>query len=248
MRNIIQAEFMKLKHNKILILFAAIVFLLPLLITWKDYAQQDQWLQYSENVVSLENWYLTNLQIIVLLVLPALSGVLITVMQQKEYGERAIINQLTAPTSRTAFLSGKLIVWATVHLCLTGLIFLSDLLGAAVLYSSELTGERIFRMMLAFLVAGGLGFLTLTPILAASVLQRNLFYPSILICLFFVSLASMTNVMRGILPFVLPWCAAVVVSLNPLPTNLLLLSLTSIALCGAAGIAVAMVCFGKQNI
>lgn len=248
MRNVIRAEFMKLKHNKILILFASIVFLIPLLITWKDFGQLESWRQNPENAVPFEGWYLANIQIIVLLILPALSGVLITVMQQKEYGERAIINQLTAPTPRTAFLSGKLIVWAVVHLALTGLIFLSCLIGCTVLYSQELTGAGMLQMLWGFLKAGSLGFLTLTPVLAVSVFQRNLFYPSILISLLFVTLASTTNVLKGMLPFVLPWCAVVAVSLNPLPAKLLFVSLASIIGCGVVGIAAAVICFRKQNI
>ena len=60
--------------------------------------------------IDYHEWIMT-VSMLVNLVLPIMSGFFITQSMQKEYGEKTIINIVTAPVNRKTFVFSKIAVW-----------------------------------------------------------------------------------------------------------------------------------------
>lgn len=244
MLKIVQAEFIKSRHNKLFTICAAIAFAVPLLMAIKD-------IKISQNhgsFITFGDWTMMSQDVFLTVILTVLSGLIITFFCQKEYTERTIIGQLTCPVSRTEFLLGKLTIWSVWHMILTVLFLLATIIGAAMLYPGELSPGSVLQMGLSFIAHGIWIFLSLLPLLAVSVLQRSLFYPSLLLCLLFTFISTCSGQLPGLSAFILPWSAARLLSTMPLEGLYLIISVSSIIGCAVIGLALAFFWFRRQKI
>lgn len=243
LHNIIEAEFIKLKHNKLIPITCIIAFMLPMLITLKDL-----FLNAGIRKLGLEYWVMSMQTIILFLILPVLSGFIITVLVQREYGERTLINNLTAPVSRTKFICSKLIVWAVWHMVLTIIILLVTCFGGFILFYNGMNILQALHTSTLFLKSGLLIFITLIPLMAIAILQRKLFYPSLILCLFFTVIGVSGSNMEGIFPFILPWSAANILSMMKVQGLYLTTGRISIIFCAIISIFLSIYIFKEQNI
>lgn len=244
MLNIIQAEWMKTRHNRLFQISAALCLLFPALMALKDWKLN----QAHAFGMDAQAWQSMTQDMGLTILLNVLSGLILTLSFQREYTERTIISQLTCPITRTRFLAGKLTVWAVWHMLLTLLLWLSTQLGVLLLYPGTISWTWLLHGALPFLAHGALVFLTLLPLAAAAVLQKGVFYPSLLLCLAFTGISSMSAVLLGILPFVLPWSAARLLGTMPLAGTYLAISAASVSCCACVGLLLSLIGFRRQNL
>ncbi len=238
----LQAEIIKTRHNKLFLLSGVFAFLLPLLTALKDAGFP------SAFHLPPETWATSTQDIGITVLINLLSGIVVTLMFQKEYAERTIIGQLTAPISRNEFLWGKLCLWGIWHMVLTILCFISTIIGLFIVYQKDVSGQLILSTLPSFLKHGLLSFLSLSPLMAVGVLQKGLFYPSVIICLFFTLIASSSYMMQGSLPYLLPWSAARMLSTVEISGSDTTICILSVTVCFVIGILAAFLSFRRQKI
>ncbi|MFQ4410849.1 hypothetical protein C4Z44_17370 [Clostridioides difficile] len=111
MNNAFQTEILKLKKNKMALIGFVVTISIPILLILKSILIDKTKIDYHE-------WIMT-VSMLVNLVLPIMSGFFITQSMQKEYGEKTIINIVTAPVNRKTFVFSKIAVWFCWYLVLS---------------------------------------------------------------------------------------------------------------------------------
>lgn len=244
MLKMIQVEFMKFRHNRLCMVCAVIAFAFPLLVALKD------WQIHAAGAqdIGFNSWCDGTRDIGLTLILTILSGFLVTFFCQKEYAERTIISQLTCSISRINFLIGKLSAWAIWHVVLTLIFFISTGIGAAILYPHAISVSIFLQIAWQFLMHGIWIFLSMLPLFAAAIVQREIFYPSLLLTLAMTLISTFAYVMKGLLPFLLPWSAARLLGTEELDGTYLIISLLSVIICAIIGWSLSLVGFLRQDI
>lgn len=118
--NIISAEWMKLKRNRIFAVCSLLALFASAFMVFKD-------LVIAEHPPENYQTWMMSVYVVVGAVLSILSGFIITFLMQREYEDRTINNVLTAPTSRLRFLMGKLAIWF--------LWYFGTLIGVVIIYT-----------------------------------------------------------------------------------------------------------------
>lgn len=202
MSNAFATELYKTKHNKMAFIGFLCVVSIPILLFLKSIFLDGSALPYQE-------WVQTCLMLVGIM-LPVMSGLFITQSVQKEYSEKTIINLLTAPTKRDAFVFSKIGAWfcwyMTVLLATVALTFVAS----ALLYAPELTGTAVIKLVVLFLQTNFFSFLAFLPVFCVAVKQRASFFPSVLTALLFTLLQSVgSQVSTEFLPLAsfVPWLA-----------------------------------------
>ena len=237
MLNVLAAERIKLKRNKLLLVCSAIAILLPIIV-----------LPPNENEsISAISWVFRLQMFFQLVIYPILSGFIITFLIQKEYGDQTIINTLTAPVERMKYLLGKLIVWFIWYITIT-LCFLAIIcLRVFAFFGESILFDNLAEISIMILRTGILYFGALLPVAWIAVLQKRVFYPSLLAA-FIITVSGMAGLlMHGLSGSIVPWSA---VTLLSMPNGDVIngVAYTSIVLCAAIGFGLAAYSFKKQEL
>ena len=237
MLNILAAERMKLKRSKLLLLCSFIAILLPLIVFPPN--------EYDD--VSVINWVFRLQMALQLAVYPILSGFIITFLIQKEYGDQTIINTLTAPVGRIKYLLGKLIVWLVWYLTITVCFGIIICFRVYIYFGESMFFDNLTAISMTILRTGILYLLTLFPVVWITVLQRKVFYPSLLITVAVTVIGLAGLLTHGISGSIIPWCAVTVICM-PNGDVINSAAYTSIFLCAAIGLGLAVYSFKKQEL
>lgn len=241
MLNVISAEWMKLKRNRIFAVCTLLTFLASAFMVFKD-------LVIAENPPENYQIWLMSVYVVVGSLLSIMSGFIITFLLQREYEDRTINNMLTAPTSRLRFLLGKVAIWFIWYVgTLVGVILIYTI-GGWLIYPDTfgLTGTK--SLVITLLKYCLLGFIAAMPLLTVSVMQRKLFYPTIMLALAFTGIEMFAMNMPFKLARVIPWSAVVVQSIVELPLADDVLTLGIIFLTGIIGLVTAYLLLKKQDL
>ncbi len=182
------------------------------------------------------------------LVLSIMSGFYITVLMQREYQNRTLINKST--TSRASFIVSKFLIWMIWFLFTLCLVAIVIIIGYRLLYPASFDWSGI-QMFLQFLVKNsGFIFIASIPVLWVTVLQRTLFYPSMLVSLIFtvIALLGTQASMKFLkLAIAVPWSAASIASLMSVSSIYFWIAVISVFLSGISGIILAIYSFVRQD-
>ena len=183
-------------------------------------------------------------------VLSIMSGLVITVLIQREYQDNTLINVLTAPVVRKEFVISKSIVWFIWHFITLSINIALIALGYRFIFSETFQINRAVEFIVGFGKLGLLSFVTLLPLLWIAVKQKKAFYPTMLFTLIFAVLQL--AIANYPIFNVIPWTAVTIVSLAGIPeTGIgmqeIIIGLTSIFACGILGLGSASFSFSKQD-
>ena len=243
MHNIIAAELMKLKKNKMAGTGTLLLCAIPVLVIIKK-------ILIDKDSIGLQEWYLT-IFLLQTIALPVVNGFVLTSLIQREYQDCTLRNTLCAPVSRSAFLLAKTVIWFLWFFLSASAAMLLTLFGGRLLFSSGFGTAELLLIAGQLIQQALLVFLTSLPALWIAVSQRAAFYPALLAVLGFAILetAGMQVSVEWLLPASLcPWTAVSVSALVEKGSSFYFLCLLSAALCGALGLAGALRAFGKQDL
>lgn len=242
MLNILATERMKLRRDKLMLVCSLIAVLLPIFMVWYEFYSTGGAIP-DKSVISWVSGYSLMYQLIVY---PVLSGLILTFLLHREYGDQTLINTLTAPVGRTKFLLGKIIVWAVWHIAITAIFLAIMCVSAGVFYGNTYLSNNVTEIATLVMKSGLLNLGTLTPVIWVAVLQRKKFYPSLVCTLVFAGIGFMGLYGPKILGNIVPWIAVVFINVGIkfVPG----LAYTSIALCSILGLFMAMRSFRRQDL
>ena len=235
MLNLLAAERMKLKRNRLLMVCSIVAILLPALSLGGS-AQSS----LSESIFSLQ----FTCQLVVY---PILSGFIITFLFQKEYGDHTIINNLLAPISRIKFLIGKLTIWGLWHITITICFLAIACVGVYFSYGETVFFENGAAIIGVVLKAGIFNLGTLLPVAWIAVIQRKTFYPSLFFTLIITALGFVGMTPPGLLLNLIPWTAVYQIII-PGREVINGVAYTSIIVCSALGFGLAAYSIKKQEL
>lgn len=243
MNNAFQTEILKLKKNRMALIGFIVTILIPVLLVLKSVLIDKIKIDYRE-------WVQT-VYMLVNLAFPIMSGFFITQSVQKEYGEKTIINIITAPVNRKAFVFSKIAVWFCWYLAVMIATECLTILGSLILFHSQVTFSTICFTIQLFTKIGLLSFIAFLPIIWIAIRQRTLFYPTMLCTLFFVLLQSAgSQVSEELLPVAsfVPWLAIQISIMLPTDSQYLYICIASILCSGLLGIVLAVREFKRQDL
>ena len=239
MINILQAEFLKQKMSFFGLLCTLVVLSVQVFLIVKDLI--------FGSVPDVTDWIYTMI-LMNSLVLSIMSGFYITVLMQREYQNRTLINKST--TSRASFIVSKFLIWMIWFLFTLCLVAIVIIIGYRLLYPASFDWSGI-QMFLQFLVKNsGFIFIASIPVLWVTVLQRTLFYPSMLVSLIFtvIALLGTQASMKFLkLAIAVPWSAASIASLMSVSSIYFWIAVISVFLIGISGIILAIYSFVRQD-
>jgi ABC-type transport system involved in multi-copper enzyme maturation permease subunit len=242
--NTVIAELTKAGKSKIFILGTIIVLAMPILIIIKDYFVETHVAQY----VHYTDWLMTGLSLNGV-VLPVISGFIITVFIQREYQENTIINILTSPVSRMSFVISKYIVWLLWYCVTLFMVMVLYTLGYFLIYSEAFDTEGVTSLLRQFSKYGMGSFVASSPLLWLTIKQKKAFYPSIFAALFFTTIQiAAFNASTEMLPLIsiVPWSAVIPFTFGA-PKPFIAISVIAIVCVGALGLLLSCYTFNKQD-
>lgn len=243
MNNAFQTEILKLKKNKMALIGFVVTISIPILLILKSILIDKTKIDYYE-------WILT-VSMLVNLVLPIMSGFFITQSMQKEYGEKTIINIVTAPVNRTTFVFSKIAVWFCWYLAVMIVTECLTIVGLSILFHSQATTTAISFTIQLFTQIGVLSYIAFLPIIWIAIKQRTLFYPTMLCTLVFALLQSAgSQVSEELLPAAsfVPWLAIQISAMLPPNSQYLYICIASVLCAGIVGIGLSIHEFHKQDL
>ena len=241
MLNILANEHLKLRRNKLLAVCTFIALTLPILMITVDLLDRES----IVTQLSVNAWVFRMLIPIQVLIYPILSGFVCTFLIQREYAEKTMINTMTAPTSREKFLFGKYLIWSGWVIVITFGFLGITLMGVYLLYNEKLFQESIWQITEIVLKMGLLSLLSMTPILIVSVMQKSVFYPSLLFSCFVSGIGFSGLYWPETVRNMIPWSA--VTSLSILNTQSLV-PYISILISTVIGLLLCMHSFKTQDL
>ena len=202
MHNILAAELMKLKKNKMAGTGTLLLCAIPVLAMIKK-------ILIDKDSIGLQEWYLT-IFLLQTIALPVVNGFVLTSLIQREYQDCTLRNTLCAPVSRSAFLLSKTVIWFLWFFLSASAAMLLTISGARLLFPSGFGTDELLLIAGQLTQQALLVFLTSLPALWIAVSQRAAFYPALLAVLGFAILetAGMQVSVEWLLPASLcPWTA-----------------------------------------
>jgi ABC-type transport system involved in multi-copper enzyme maturation permease subunit len=238
--NVLANERLKLRRNKLLPVCTLIAILVPAFMVAIDLVEKDSIVSIMTGI----DWLYRLVIPIQVIVYPVLSGFVITFLIQKEYVERTMINTLTAPTSRSKFLLGKYIIWTLWAVIITVIFLIITCVGYYYLFGFNELKASIAEIAEVCLKAGILNLLSMSPLLIVCILQRNIFYPSLL-CSCIVSGIGFTGLYwRESIRNIIPWSAVTSICIL---NSKEIVPYVSIFICYIMGVGIGIYCFKHQN-
>ncbi|POP34948.1 ABC transporter permease [Lactonifactor longoviformis] len=243
MNNAFQTELLKLRKNKMALIGFASTVSVPILLVLKSVLIDKSKIDYQE--------WLQTVSMLVNIILPIMSGFFITQSMQKEYGEKTIINIITAPVNRKNFVLSKIAVWLCWYLAVMILTEGITIVGSLYLFRSQVTITSVYFTVRLLTQIGILSFIAFLPVIWLAVRQRTLFYPTMLCTLLFVLLQSVgSQVSEELLPAAsfVPWLAIQISAMLPSDSQYLYICITSILCSGLLGSVLAVREFKRQDL
>ncbi|BFL47786.1 ABC transporter permease [Lactonifactor longoviformis] len=243
MNNAFQTELLKLRKNKMALIGFASTVSVPILLALKSVLIDKSKIDYQE--------WLQTVSMLVNIILPIMSGFFITQSMQKEYGEKTIINIITAPVNRKNFVLSKIAVWLCWYLAVMILTEGITIVGSLYLFRSQVTITSVYFTVRLLTQIGILSFIAFLPVIWLAVRQRTLFYPTMLCTLLFVLLQSVgSQVSEELLPAAsfVPWLAIQISAMLPSDSQYLYICITSILCAGLLGSVLAVREFKRQDL
>ena len=182
MHNILAAELMKLKKNKMAGTGTLLLCAIPVLAMIKK-------ILIDKDSIGLQEWYLT-IFLLQTIALPVVNGFVLTSLIQREYQDCTLRNTLCAPVSRSAFLLSKTVIWFLWFFLSASAAMLLSLSGARLLFPSGFGTDELLLIAGQLTQQALLVFLTSLPALWIAVSQRAAFYPALLAVLGFAILET----------------------------------------------------------
>lgn len=238
MHNTISAELMKVRKNKIFLICSLVVVMSAVFIVVKDWLfitppnDYHSWIRSSYTVTTL--------------ILGIMSGFVLTFLVQREYEDKTIINVLTAPTSRFGFLLSKLVVWFLWYVAVLLVTEIIYIIGGFLTYPNAFGFEGVKFLVISLTKSKLLGFVASIPLLWVGIMQKKMFYPSIMVSLAFTGIEMAASSMP-IQAAVIPWSAVPLVSIIDVPAPYSTIGISSIVLIGIAGFVLSYTSFRKQD-
>ncbi|MHC5218614.1 ABC transporter permease [Enterococcus sp. LJL128] len=243
MDNVLAAELRKVKKNRMIGIGFLIVCAVPVLFILKS-------LLIDETLFSYQEW-MQGISMFLYMIFPVISGLVITQLIQKEYEEKTVINNLTAPVKRSYFIAAKLIVWAIWYLLTLASTVLITIIGSFLFYDSSIVSQGISLVWTGLVKTGAFSFAAFMPVLWIAVKQRTLFYPAILFTLLFTGLqVAGSQISLEMLPLgsVVPWSAVSILQLIDDGSIYWYVCLASIVISGLLGCLLAIWTFKRQDL
>lgn len=243
LNNAFQTEILKLEKNKMAFIGFVFTICIPVLLVLKAVFLDKIKIDYHE--------WIQTVFMLVNLVLPIMSGFFITQSMQKEYGEKTIINIITAPVNRKVFVFSKITVWFFWYVVVMIVTECLTILGSLILFHSQVTSSAICFTIQLFTQIGLLSYIAFLPIIWIAIRQRTLFYPTMLSVLFFVLLqCAGSQVSEELLPVAcfVPWLAIQISAMLPANSQYLYICIASILCSGLLGIILAIFEFRTQDL
>lgn len=242
MLNILKSEFLKLKKDTMFFTGTFISVITPAFLIVKD-----KYLSVPPNEIT--EWVMSCC-LVNFMIFSVLSGFIITNLVQKEYQSGTIINILSSSVSRIAFVCSKLAIWFLWYAVVLIFIEIVTLLGGKLIYPSQFNVDFIKMVIVMFSKFGFLSFISFIPLLWITILQRKLFYPSILAAIGFTGfLLGGFNISSEMIlsASIVPWMAVSLVSVYQVESLYIEIGLIAIILTGLMGLFFSCYSFYKQD-
>lgn len=235
----VSTEIMKMRKNKIFLVCSLIAAFSAVMMVVKDWLMVPAPENYSM-------WIMGNYTVTAL-ILPIMSGFVLTFLFQREYEDKTIINVLTAPTSRRVFLFSKLLAWFLWYAMVLFIIIIIYSVGGFLIYPGAFGLDGVKMLAGVLTKSRLLGFAASFPLLWAAVVQRRMFYPSVMAALVFtgIELAALNMPIQA--ASAIPWSAVSMLSVIDAPPPYAVIGIVSICIVSCAGIIMAYVSFRKQD-
>lgn len=243
MNNAFQTELLKLKKNKMAFIGFLSTISIPVLLVFKS-------LWIDKTKIDYQEW-LRTVSMLVNILLPVMSGFFITQSVQKEYGEKTIINIITAPVNRTFFVLSKIAVWFCWYAAVMAITEVITIAGSFLLFYPQITHASVSFTIQLFTQIGILSFIAFLPVIWIAIRQRTLFYPTMLCTLLFVLLQTAgSQVSEELLPAasLVPWLAVQISVMLPSDCQYFYSCMFSILCSGLIGIVCSIREFRKQDL
>jgi len=235
--NIIGTELVKMRKSKMFIISSMIVWSFTAFLIIIDPSLAD--FTYT--------WFVIGSPLN--LVLSIMSGIIITVLIQREYQDNTIINVLTAPVARKEFVFSKCFAWFIWHVATLGITIAITAISYKLVFPEAFQTNAVTEFIVGFGTMGLLSFVTFLPLLWIAIKQRKLFYPTVFFTLIFAVLQL--SIANSPIFNAIPWTAVSLISLAEsqaiIGTSGMIIGLTSIFVCGVLGVGLACNSFGKQD-
>lgn len=238
----IKSEVIKLKKEAMFFVGSLITVCTPIFIVLKDF-------YLSTSPHEILEWIMSCC-LINFMVLSVLSGFIITNLIHKEYQSGTIINILTSLASRLTFILSKLMIWGLWYFIMLFMIILITIFGSKIIYPMQFDIYYVKMTVSIFVKFGLLSFISSIPLLWVTIMQKKLFYPSILTAIgFTIILAGGMNIsLQMILPAcIVPWSAVPIISIYQVSSPYMEIGLTSIILSGLISFFMACLSFNRQD-
>lgn len=240
MRRTVSAEFIKLSKNKIYLISAIIVLVSAIIIVVKDLLNVSVPLDFRD--------WLKSCYMVTGLILPIMSGFVISFSIQQEYEERTIINVLTAPTSRIIFLFSKVIVWFIWYIIVLFGTEIIYSIGGFLIYPSTFGTRGVSILIYELTKFRLLGYLAAMPLLWIAILQKKMFYPTVMATLFITGIELAAINMPMNIATCIPWSAVTIVAISSTSFSNIVIGVASIFIAGIIGIVLSCITFIKQDL
>ncbi|WP_353096762.1 ABC transporter permease [Tissierella praeacuta] len=214
MINSIKRQFKKIKNNNLMRNSILVILIFSLFIVFKDL-----FVNTSVSKQGIDKWIYSNIMICNFILLHTISIFFITFIVQDEYANRTIINYLPYLKHRYYFIMEKMIVWFVLHVIMTITTYLVISIGSLFIFKTNNIIERLFYIGIRYLRTCILGFMILSPVIISTIKQRESYLRSIIIGIMSIICSVTLIQLDGILPFILPWSASLILSTgieNPL--------------------------------
>lgn len=238
----IQSEILKLKKDAMFFVGTMLAIITPVLLIIKDSKLATP---PNEILPWVMSCCLVNFT-----VLSILSGLIITNLVQKEYQSCTLTNILISSTSRLAFIFSKLIVWFLWYFIMLIFIGAITVLGGKLIYPAQFNLSFVKSTIELFVRFGLLNFISSIPLLWITILQKKLFYPSILTAIGFTAIlvGGISISLEMLLPAsFIPWTAVSIIAIYHNGSPCMEIGMVSIILTGLIGLFLSYCSFIRQD-
>ena len=206
MRRLLQCEYIKLKHSKVLLIGMLSTLIVPIFVTVKAVTKY-----FSESgiAMSLFSLYDDSLMFLMLLFAPMVLTILGAWIIGREYTDGTLKSIFTIPVSRTSFLWGKILFFAILTLTFMLISWLEILMSAFLcncfIPVTEFTIPYFIFFLIKMFLGGILLFASQTPFIYLTIRTKGFVTP--LIAIVAISLINVVLSNSPIAGFY-PWSAS----------------------------------------
>lgn len=225
-----------------LIVYLLITMTVPVLIFFKDFI-----LSNTIGRVSYQEW-IQSTSMISSIVMFIMDGFYLTNSICGEYQNKSILNSLAVAPRKTAYIFSKCLVYFLVHIISILIVEIFTITGCALLYREISCSVIIKSVMYINSVTGILSFFVSLFLLWIIILQRDSYYPSLLINFACALLLGSGISMDEKISRIIPWSAVMVFTYSKAFSIDWIISGISVFLCFFAGILLSIILFYKQDL